>query len=155
MARDLKKLIERLNDLIALDHDAVGGYGAALKHLENQELFARMSEFQADHQRHILELSAVVRGMGGEPRQGPDLKGVMAKAFTDATSRLGDTAALQAMQGNELLANATYDKALREEWPLEVRDLIARNYTDERRHLQYIQDALKSRFYEEGAGAAT
>ncbi|MCI0670085.1 MAG: PA2169 family four-helix-bundle protein [Myxococcaceae bacterium] len=149
MAQDLRKIIERLNDLIALDHDALGGYEAAIPHIENDEVRRKMAEFRADHERHIRELSALVRQMGGTPRQRPDIKGRMARAFTAATSMLGTTAALHAMQGNTVLANRAYRSALEEEWTVEMRAVIERNFADVRRHLEYVEEALTTRPWEE------
>ncbi len=144
-----KKMIERLNDLIALDHDAVGAYEAAINRLDVEFLRMRLREFQDDHRRHIQELSRVVQEMGGTPRQKPDAKGFLLKGFTAITSMMGNEAAIKAMQGNEKLTNHTYEKALREDWPDDVREIIQRNFRDEQRHLAFIEDALRNRLWEQ------
>ena len=148
---DQAKIIERLNDLIQLDHDAVGAYEAAIDRIDVESIRARLREFQNDHRRHIVDLSAFVTRMGGKPKSKPDMKGAVLKGFTALTSMMGNEAALRAMQGNEKLTNTTYANALRESWPDDVRTVLEANYRDEQRHLAYIQDALQHRIWE-GAG---
>lgn len=149
MAQDMKKMISHLNDLIALDHDAVGAYEASIKRIDVPFLQDRLREFQSDHLRHIQSLSDVVRRLGGTPRDRPDLKGVVLKGFTAVTSAMGNEAALRAMQGNEVLTNRTYRKALDEVWPEDIRAILEANLGDEQRHLAFIENALKSKSWEQ------
>jgi uncharacterized protein (TIGR02284 family) len=146
---DQNKMIDRLNELIALDHDAVGAYEAAIDRIDVEFLRSRLREFQSDHVRHIQELSRVVVGLGGKPREKPDVKGFFLKGFTAITSVMGNEAALKAMQGNEKLTNRTYEQAMRESWPEEVRVIIERNFRDEQRHLAFIEESLRLRTFEQ------
>jgi uncharacterized protein (TIGR02284 family) len=148
---DKNKMIERLNDLIALDHDAVGAYEAAIDRMDVDFLRTRLREFQEDHRRHIRDLSQAVQQLGGKPREKPDVKGFILKGFTAVTSMMGTEAALQAMRGNENLTNRTYKNALNEEWSDDIRMIIERNYRDEQRHLAFIEDALRNRVWEQAA----
>lgn len=149
MAQEMAKTIERLNDLIALDIDAVNAYESAVERVDVPYIAERLREFQQDHERHVRELSDVVRRMGGEPRRKPDVKGFLLKGFTTITSMMGTEAALKAMQGNETLTNRTYSEALREDWPADVRTIIARNHADEQRHLRFIEQCLQERAWEQ------
>jgi uncharacterized protein (TIGR02284 family) len=118
MAQDIDKLIEKLNDLIALDIDAVNAYDAAIKRIEATDVRDQLRTFQQDHERHIRDLSGCVVDLHGKPRQKADAKGFFLKSFTAITSMMGDKAALTAMKGNEQLTNRGYDKALEENnWP--------------------------------------
>ncbi len=146
---DLNRMIERLNALIALDHDAVGAYEAAIHRIDVESLRMTLRGFQADHERHIQDLSRVVVTLGGTPRTAPDAMGFLLKGFTAVTSMMGNEAALQAMRGNELLTNRTYRMALEEEWSDETRAIIERNFSDEQRHLAFIEAALRNRIWEQ------
>jgi uncharacterized protein (TIGR02284 family) len=146
---DQNKMIERLNELIALDFDAVGAYEAAIDRIDVEFLRSRLREFQGDHRRHIQELSRVVVGLGGKPRDKPDVKGFLIKGFTAITSVMGNEAALKAMQGNEKLTNRTYEHAMRESWTEEVRVIVERNFRDEQRHLAFIEESLRLRTFEQ------
>jgi uncharacterized protein (TIGR02284 family) len=148
-AMDLNRMIERLNDLIALDYDAVGAYEAAIDRIDVESLRMSLRTFQQDHERHIQDLSRVVTMLGGTPRQRPDMKGFILKGFTAVTSMMGNEAALQAMRGNEVLTNRTYQMALNEDWSDEARRIIERNYSDEQRHLAFIEGALRNRVWEQ------
>lgn len=148
-AMEQKQMIDRLNELIALDHDAVGAYEAAIERIDVELLRSRLREFQEDHRRHIQDLSRVVKGLGGTPREKPDVKGFVLKGFTAITSMMGNEAALKAMQGNEKLTNRTYEKALQESWPEDVRGIIERNFRDEQRHLAFIEESLRLRSWEQ------
>jgi uncharacterized protein (TIGR02284 family) len=148
-AMDLNRMIERLNDLIALDFDAVGAYEAAINRIDVESLRMSLREFQRDHERHIQDLSRVVTQLGGMPRRKPDAKGFILKGFTAVTSMMGNEAALQAMRGNEALTNRTYRMALDEDWSDEARIIIERNYSDEQRHLAFIENALRNRTWEQ------
>ncbi len=148
---DPSQMIEKLNALIGLDFDAVGAYDAAIHRIDVESIRSRLGEFRADHLRHIQDLSAQVRQLGGVPRERPDAKGFILKGFTAVTSMMGNEAALRAMQGNEKLTNTSYGNALRENWPAPLRDIIERNYQDEQRHLAYIEDALRNRIWEHTA----
>ncbi len=147
--QDTAKWVARLNDLIAVDIDAVSAYGAAIERVKHVDIKQRLGEFQKDHERHIRELSAYVTRFGGKPRTRADVKGFFLKGFTALTSMVGDEAALRAMQGNEQLTNRSYKEALEEAWPDDLRQVIAHNYGDEQRHLAYIRDALHNRTWEQ------
>jgi uncharacterized protein (TIGR02284 family) len=146
---DQQRMIERLNDLIALDHDAVGAYEASITRIDVEPLRMRLREFQNDHRRHIQDLSRVVLSLGGTPREKPDMKGFLLKGFTAITSMMGTEAALKAMQGNEKLTNRTYEQALLEGWTDDVRTIIERNFRDEQRHLAFIEESLRTRSFEQ------
>jgi uncharacterized protein (TIGR02284 family) len=148
---DQKRMIERLNELVALDHDAVGAYEAAIDRINVEPLRLRLREFQGDHRRHIQELSRAVLSLGGTPREKPDLKGFLLKGFTAITSMMGVEAALKAMQGNEKLTNRTYERAMTESWSEDVRVIVERNLRDEQRHLAFIEDTLRTRSWEQTA----
>ena len=147
---DPSQTIEKLNELIHLDLDAVGAYDAAIHRIDVESIRAQLRVFQEDHRRHVAELSALVRNLGGMPPDRPDAKGFILKGFTAVTSMMGNEAALRAMQGNEKLTNTSYANALRENWPPAIRELIERNHHDEQRHLAYIEDALRNRIWEHG-----
>jgi uncharacterized protein (TIGR02284 family) len=145
----MDKLIAKLNDLIALDIDAYNAYESAISRMTVPILQSTLRQYQADHERHIQDLTQCVTRFGGEPRKKPDVKGFFIKGFTAVTSMMGDEGALQAMRGNETLTNRTYKSALSENWSEDVRAIIEKNYQDEQRHLAFIVDALRNRLWEQ------
>lgn len=142
-----EKVIKNLCDLTQLDIDAVHAYEQALKEIKKNEIFINIKKFQEDHARHINELSAVIVSLNGEPpKRTQDFKGYLIEGFTSLRSITGTEGALKAMQTNEKLTNATYEKALKklqEDDAMEnIKALVSKNYEDEKRHLAYIKNAL-------------
>lgn len=142
----MKDKISKLRKLAQLDVDAIGTYDAALKRVDVPELKMKLEEFRSDHQRHVLHLNELISRLGGQAvEHKPDFKGTVLTGFTAITSMMGNEAALMAMVGNEELTTHTYKAALEADWTADERQLIERHYSDERRHLEWIKHAAKSR----------
>jgi uncharacterized protein (TIGR02284 family) len=148
---DTPKVLDKLNDLIKLDVDAVHAYDQAISGCKMDELKRRLTEFRGDHDRHIRDLSECVRQLGGQPEVQQDWKGFLIEGFTAIVSQ-GDHSSLVAMQGNEELTNSSYRKALElEDLSPDVRALLERNYSDEQKHLSWIKDQIQARVWERKA----
>jgi uncharacterized protein (TIGR02284 family) len=146
---DNNAMLKDLKELVQLDIDAIRLYDQALDNIDHPALHSQISSFQADHSRHVNDLSMVIRRLGGEPpKYAPDLKGILLEGFTAIRSMTGNEGALKAMRTNELLTNKTYDKARSWDLPMDIRQLIERNYADEQRHLAYIEQAIKNKAWE-------
>ena len=140
--------IDRLNDLIALDLDAVDAHESAITRIDTPTVRERLREFQGDHRRHVRDLTEHVMRLGGTPRQRPDVKGFFIKGFTAITSMMGDEAALRAMKSNEELTNRKYKDAMAQPFSSDIKELIQQNFADELRHLAYVEECLGKRVWE-------
>ncbi len=138
------EIITRLNHLIQVDIDAINAYSQAILALEPGPVRDRLSAFRADHERHVADLSDIVREHGGAPRESRDLLGFLVEGFTAVSSALGGTAALTAMRSNEELTSRTYERAMTLDLPSEAKAIVARNYEDELRHRDYLAQQLRS-----------
>lgn len=153
-AMENQELIELCNDLIHLDMDAISAYESAIKGADHEIVKTQLSTFQADHLRHVRDLEAIVRSLGGTPSVRKDAKGFFIKGFTALTS-IGTHSALMAMRGNEELTIRTYRNALEHAaLPGELHFVIERNYQDEQRHLEWIRRAIDEKLWEEQPGAS-
>lgn len=142
LSSDTDEMIELLDDLMQLDHDAVQAYSQAIERLDAEDVAVRreLESFRADHERHVADLENAIRALGGEPRElRRDLKGALLEAFTVLRSSTGTLGALEAMQTNEKHTNKAYSRAADVRLPLVARDVVARNFDDERRHLAAIK----------------
>jgi uncharacterized protein (TIGR02284 family) len=149
---DRHETISTLNELIQLDIDAVHAYEQAIDRIDMRQIAEDLERFKGDHQRHIRELSAAVRQLGADPpERSPDLKGYLIEGFTALRSMTGTEGALKAMRTNEKITNKNYDKALSQDLPADVAAIVRRNRDDERRHLEYIENALSNRVWETAA----
>jgi uncharacterized protein (TIGR02284 family) len=132
-----------LKSLISLDYDAAEAYQAAIERMESTEYKNKLTEFKADHERHIRELSDVARRMGIEPPMGPDMKAALAKGKVILMDIFGDRAVLMAMKTNEEDTNTAYERALNHKaLDPQAREPITRGLEDERRHRAWIISAL-------------
>lgn len=137
--------ITMLEHLIALDFDALEAYDQAIRRLESDKFRQQLTEFRADHERHIRELQPVVRELGGDPPNEADFKAVLAKGRVVLADLGGDAAILRAMKTNEDDTNTAYDRARgRVDVPTYVHDMLARNQADEHRHRAWIEATLRT-----------
>lgn len=145
---DKEKMIDCLTNLAQLDIDAFFAYEQALKNIDQQDIYDKIDKFRQDHQRHINDLGKLINEYGGTPpTQSKDFKGYLIEGMTMIRSLTGVNGALSAMETNEELTNKRYKEALdaadKGNFPAAVKDLIERNYGDEKRHLQYIRETLE------------
>jgi uncharacterized protein (TIGR02284 family) len=146
---DVKDTIDKLSELAQLDIDAVHAYDQAMEKVEHETVMEHLRQYREDHDRHVTELSALIRELGGEPPDhSPDFKGYFIEGFTSMRSVSGTEGALKATQTNEKLTNKKYDDARSLALDGQERDLIEKNFEDERRHLEYIEGALDKQVWE-------
>lgn len=149
MKMDEKESAEKLNSLIQLDIDAVHAYDQAIENIDVTAIRNQLTEYRDDHNDHIKQLSMEVRALGKEPPEySPDFKGYLIKGFTSLRSMTGTEGSLKAMQTNEHLTNKNYSEAVNWQLPESARQIVEKNYSDERIHLEYIENILKSRIWE-------
>lgn len=142
-------IVKELNDLIQLDVDAIHAYEQAIDNTTDTMVKQELTAFKGDHQRHVTEISAEVRRLGGTPTEfKKDFKGFLIQGFTSIRSATGTEGALKAMQSNEKLTNRNYGKAVQLNLPPDVMTVVERGFRDEQRHLAWIEDALQRRIWE-------
>lgn len=135
---------ERLNDLIHLDVDAVRAYEEAITHVEDQQVISRLQQYRDDHQRHVEELRSLITGTAGRAEDAkPDAKGWLLQGMTKLRNATGEEQALKAMLLSEEITNKQYRDAI--EWNVtdDVREVLARGYSDEQRHIAYMEQEMR------------
>lgn len=140
---DAKETADKLKPLIQLDIDAVSAYNQAIDQVKESDVREQLIEYRDDHERHIAVLSEVVQSYGeSPPERSKDFKGFLIQGFTTLMGVGGTQAALQAMENNEKLTNKKYKEATGWDLDLQLKKIIAGNYDDEQKHLEYIQQKL-------------
>jgi uncharacterized protein (TIGR02284 family) len=139
-----QQVLNGLNDLLRLDHDAIGAYQVAIERLDDQEYVRQIRAFLGDHRRHVEELNQAIAALGGTPENSPHVTGVLKKALQAAASPGGDRALLMAWRANEAQVRAKYDAyaARANAWPAEAKELVHRNALDEERHHEWVVHTL-------------
>ena len=144
-----KDVIEECNDLIRFDHDAIGAYDEAIDGCNEMIIKEPLLRFRGDHERHVLDLSAVVRRLGGDPPERPGFRGIVRKTMTRVAGLGGTEMILKAMRSNEEVLNKQYNERLQKDFPTDILEIIRRNLADEQRHLAWVQQALQTRLWEQ------
>ncbi|MFS8641214.1 MAG: FAD-dependent oxidoreductase [Symbiobacteriaceae bacterium] len=125
-------LVAELNDLLQLDHDAVQAYGIAIEAVEDERLRETLIAFRGDHERHIDELTELIRAHGGIPIETAHIPTGMFKAAVQrAGAARGDRALMLAFKANERQVRDKYRRHADAPHPPEVRAVLARAAADE------------------------
>ncbi|MDQ3605190.1 MAG: ferritin-like domain-containing protein [Gemmatimonadota bacterium] len=139
-AAPTSEVLEGLNDLLQLDHDAIGAYQIAIEKLEDRDHADQIAGFRRDHERHIRELNEVIAELGGTPLNEPHATGPFKQALQSLGGLAGDKGVLVAWRTNELQARTKYDSyaSKANAWPPHVKRIIDRNALDEERHYEWV-----------------
>jgi uncharacterized protein (TIGR02284 family) len=135
--------VDTLKSLIELDFDAAEAYEAAISRLDDPLVRDQLGQFMSDHQRHIQELSALVRDLGQVPPTTSDIKAVLTQGKVVIGGLVGDKGILSAMRSNEDDTNQAYEQALKRNDILSrAEGILKQNLADERRHRSWIEERL-------------
>jgi hypothetical protein len=133
------EVVSGLNDLLQLDHDAIGAYEIAIEQLRNREHALQIEGYKRDHERHIRELNDLILSLGGSPTNEPHATAPLKQGMQKIAAAAGDRALLLAWRANELQVMSKYDGYAQKAvfWPSEAKRLIDRNALDEEKHYQW------------------
>jgi rubrerythrin len=139
------EVLDGLNDLLKLNHDAVAAYDIAIERLEDPDHASQISGFRADHQRHIAELNDQITRRGGTPENRPHRTAPLKEGLQKVGSLGGDRGTLIAWRINELQVRTKYDSYASKAgtWPDDLKPMIDRQALDEERHYQWVVDLLQ------------
>jgi rubrerythrin len=122
----------------------VHAYTLALTLISDAARHQVLSGFREDHERHVRELSALVRAHGGIPIHLPHIPTGPFKLAMQATGAVaGDTGVLLAFKTNEGQVRDKYRRALDETWPPDAQPVIARAAHDEDLHYEWVTQELE------------
>ena len=142
-SNELGTLIE---NFIYLERDAIAAYDAVIERLESPLSKEKISEFRADHHRHLTELEQLALEHGvAAPSEG-DAKEMLTTGKVKMADMVGgDGAILKAMSTNETdtgtaYSNGTENSAI----PETARPIFARALEDERRHKAWMDETAQT-----------
>lgn len=141
-----EEILEGLNDLLQLDHDAIGAYDIAIERLDDRDHADQIAGFRRDHERHIQELNELITSLGGTPVNEPHATGPFKQALQGLGALAGDKGILMSWRANELQVRTKYDSYASKAvfWPDNVKRVIDRNALDEERHYEWVARLLGS-----------
>jgi rubrerythrin len=139
-----QEIIDQLTDLAQLDIDAYHAYEQAIVEIEGAAVREQLLVFKEEHRTHYLNLSETITKLGAAaPEFSKGFKGHILEGLTAIRSMSGTKGALKAMQSNEQTTTKRYREALGSELPPDIRSLLERHHSDEKKHLAYMEKALK------------
>lgn len=141
----LQEVLDGLNDLLQLDHDAIAAYDVAISKLEDRDQAGMIAGYRLDHERHVRELNELVARLGGTPANHPHVTGPFKTALQSLGGLAGDKGVLLAFRTNELQVRTKYDlyasRAML--WPPDVKRVIDGAALDEERHYAWVAEVLQ------------
>ncbi|HYW06317.1 MAG TPA: DUF2383 domain-containing protein [Longimicrobium sp.] len=142
----VSEIVDGLNDLLQLDHDAIGAYDIAIEKLEDRDHATQILGYRRDHERHIQELNTLIASLGGQAKNEPHFTGPFKAGLQSLAGLGGDRGLLVAFRANELQVRAKYDTyaARANQWPAQVKRVIDQAALDEERHYRWVADTLQS-----------
>lgn len=135
-----------IKELLELDFAAVEAYEAAINRLETEDYKNHLRGFKSDHERHIRELSDLLRKHGEEvPQDLSSTKQWLTKGKVIMANLIGDDTILRAMLSNEGDTNTAYERMNERSdiWP-DALEILRRGLDDERRHKEWLENTLGS-----------
>jgi len=141
----LQEVLDGLNDLLQLDHDAIAAYDVAIAKLEDRDHADQIAGYRRDHERHVRELNELVSRLGGTPSNHPHVTGPFKTALQALGALAGDKGLLMAFRTNELQVRTKYDAYASRAmlWPPDVKRVIDGAALDEERHYAWVADVLQ------------
>lgn len=116
-----------------LEHALVEAYGEAAARLEDGRWAARVGQARSDHLDHAREIAALIRRLGGEPKERASMLGAARRGVVGAAMG-GDRGVLLAMRADELRLRGEYEALAGANAPPEVASLAQRVVARERAH---------------------
>lgn len=153
----VSEIVDGLNDLLQLDHDAIGAYDIAIEKLQDRDHASQIQGFRRDHERHSQELNGLIAALGGQAKNEPHFTGPFKAGLQSLAGLGGDRGLLVAFRSNELQVRTKYDMyaARANHWPANVKRVVDQAALDEERHYRWVADALQAMGVGMGEGPET
>ena len=135
-------VVETLNDLIENCKDGEYGFRTCAEHATSSDLKSVFSQRASECQQGAQELQALVTRFGGTPDTSGSASGAAHRgwvAVRAAVSTDDDQAMLNECERGEDIALNRYRKALDQDLPAEVEQVVRRQYDGARRNHDQIK----------------
>ena len=140
---DYSEVIEELNDVLERNYDSVEGYRKAAENANSNQLMGWFNEQVIARKKHIDELTAEVRRLGGDPKDSGTVEGTLHRAWIDFKTALSfeeDEDIVEACITGEKKCIEEYDDLLEERnVPAETRAILTRQKADVQRALSALK----------------
>ena len=131
MERD--DVISTLNDLIETSRDGEEGFRQCADTVKNPNLKAFFEQKSERCHEAVVQLRQIVREMGGNPETSSSMSGTVHRfwvSLRSSISGMSDHAILDECERGEDVAKRSYEKALAQDLPGDVKRVIERQYAE-------------------------
>lgn len=145
---DNDDVIEILDDLAECSKDGEYGFRACAEQAERQDLKSLFLQRSDDCRKAAQELYARIRTLGGKPDDGGTTAGALHRGWVAVKATLStydDKAVLEECERGEDSAVAQYRKALKQDLPAAIKQLVERQAQGAQRNHDQIK-ALRDQF---------
>ena len=137
-----------LNNLVETSKDGEKGFRAAADDTKNGELKTLFLGRANDCAKGAAELQKKVTALGGQPEDGGTVAGALHRGWMNLKASVierSDLAILEECERGEDVAKASYRKALEEDLPDEIREIVQHQYDGVVRNHDQVRD-LRDRY---------
>jgi uncharacterized protein (TIGR02284 family) len=128
----MNDVISTLNELIQTCKDGEQGFTTAADGVSDPDLKRLFMTYAEQRGRFASELQAEVARLGGDPERKGSVVASLHRGWMNlkaAVTGNDDEAVIAAAETGEDVAKESYDKALRESLPADVREIVQRQYS--------------------------
>lgn len=146
-----KNVVDVLNDLLETSRDGEYGFRACAEEVDSQQLKTVFLERAASCAKAANELMEAIRACGGKTDEGGSVAGALHRGWVHVKGTLGADSALSMLEEcerGEDAAVASYRKALKQDLPAQVRELVQRQADGAQRNhdqIKALRDQMRSR----------
>ncbi|MGD9614329.1 MAG: PA2169 family four-helix-bundle protein [Alphaproteobacteria bacterium] len=130
---DRDDVISTLNDLIGTSRDGEEGFRQCAETVKNPNLKVFFEQKAERCREAVTQLTQIVREMGGDPEKSSSMSGTMHRFWVgirSSISTMNDHAILAECERGEDVAKRSYEKALAQDLPGDVRRVVERQYAE-------------------------
>jgi len=141
-----EEAVSTLNDLIETLKDGKNGFETAAADVEDPTVKSTFQQFAQQRAQLAGELQAEVRKLGGDPEKSGSAAATAHRGWMNIKSSLGggEKSILNEAERGEDFAVKSFEKALVKEMPLEVREVVRRQYDEVKRAHDRVRDLRDS-----------
>ena len=151
MTADNDDVISTLNDLLESCRDGEYGFSTSAEHTETQDLKTLLMRHAQECRTAGQELQALIRQLGGEPDEGGSMSGALHRGWVSVRGVLSghsDQAMLDECERGEDAAVASYRKALKQDLPPAIRNVVDKQAQGAQKNhdeIKALRDSYKGR----------
>jgi len=139
-----------LNKLLETTKDGASGFRTCAGAVMNTDLKTVFEDAARRCDEGAAELQAKIRGLGSEPASSGTATGALHRAWTNIKSSItgrDDYAVLTECERGEDIAKRTYEEALIEDLPVDVKAIVQRQYKGVKANYNRIRDLKNQAAY--------